>query len=36
LALAPNQRFASKGGYFVHFADPSGTHIETDGDWLVP
>jgi hypothetical protein len=36
LALAPNQRFASKGGYFVHFADPSGTHIETDGEWLVP
>jgi hypothetical protein len=36
LALAPNQRFASKGGYLVHFADPSGTHIETDGDWLVP
>jgi hypothetical protein len=36
LALAPNQRFASKGGYLVHFADPSGTHVETDGDWLVP
>ncbi len=36
LALAPNQRFASKGGYLVHFADPAGPHIETDGDWLVP
>jgi hypothetical protein len=36
LALAPNQRFASKGGYMVHFADQSGSHIVADGEWIVP
>ncbi len=36
LALAPNQRFASKGGYIVHFADPSGTNVVPDSQWLVP
>jgi hypothetical protein len=36
LALAPNQRFASKGGYIVHFADPAGGRIAADGDWLAP
>jgi hypothetical protein len=36
LALAPNQRFASKGGYIVHFADSSGSRLLADGDWLVP
>lgn len=36
LTLAPGQRFASKGGYLVHFADASGTRIVADGDWIVP
>jgi hypothetical protein len=36
LALAPNQRFASKGGYLVHFADPAGGRIVADGEWLAP
>ena len=36
LALAPNQRFASKGGYVVHFADPTGGRLAADSDWLVP
>ncbi len=36
LTLAPGQRFASKGGYMVHFADANGTRIVADGDWIVP
>jgi hypothetical protein len=36
LTLAPGQRFASKGGYLVRFADASGTRIVPDGDWIVP
>ena len=36
LALAPNQRFASKGGYIVHFAGATGTRVLADGDWMVP
>ncbi len=36
LALAPGQRFASKGGYIVRFAEPNGTRIVADGDWIVP
>jgi cytochrome c553 len=36
LTLAPGQRFASKGGYVVHFADAGGTRIVVDGDWIVP
>ena len=36
LTLAPGQRFASKGGYLVRFAEPSGTRIVADGDWIVP
>jgi hypothetical protein len=36
LALAPGQRFASKGGYLVHFAAASGTHVVADGEWVVP
>jgi hypothetical protein len=36
LGLAPGQRFASKGGYVVHFADPTGKRIVADGDWIVP
>lgn len=36
LTLAPGQRFASKGGYLVRFADGGGTHIVADGGWIVP
>jgi hypothetical protein len=36
LGLAPDQRFASKGGYLVRFVDPTGTRIAADGDWIVP
>lgn len=36
LALAPGQRFASKGGYLVHFAEPKGQRLIADSDWLVP
>jgi hypothetical protein len=36
LALGPGQRFASKGGYLVRFAGPTGNGIVPDGDWTVP
>jgi len=36
LTLAPNQRFASKGGYIVKFSAPEGTHLIADGGWVVP
>jgi hypothetical protein len=36
LALAPGQRFASKGGYIVRFAENSGTKLVAASDWLVP
>ena len=36
LTLAPNQRFASKGGYIAHFSDNSGTRLIADGSWTVP
>ena len=36
LGLAPGQRFASKGGYMVHFADPGGADLVADGEWLTP
>lgn len=36
LGLAPGQRFASKGGYIVRFAAPTGTRVVADGDWIVP
>ena len=36
LTLASNQRFASKGGYIVHFRDPGGTALVAEGDWIVP
>jgi hypothetical protein len=36
LTLAPGQRFASKGGYVVHFADATGTKLVADSDWIVP
>jgi len=37
LSLAPGQRFASKGGYFVHFADATrGSAIIASDAWTVP
>jgi hypothetical protein len=36
LALAPQQRFASKGGYIVRFRDSEGTNLTAEGDWTVP
>jgi hypothetical protein len=36
LGLAPNQRFASKGGYMVRFTESDGVNVTADGDWLVP
>jgi len=36
LALAEWQRFASKGGYVVRFAEPSGKRLVAAHDWTVP
>jgi hypothetical protein len=36
LTLASGQRFASKGGYLVHFRDPGGTALAAVGGWTVP
>ncbi len=36
LALAPHQRFASKGGYLVRFAGPTGSQVVAESDWIVP
>jgi hypothetical protein len=36
LGLAPGQRFASKGGYLVHFVEPTGARVAADGNWIVP
>ena len=36
LGLAPGQRFASKGGYFVHFTEPGGPAIAPTSEWIVP
>ena len=36
LALAPHQRFASKGGYLVRFVDNTGSRIVPDGEWVAP
>jgi hypothetical protein len=36
LSLAQGQRFASKGGYIVHFAGPAGAEIVADTDWITP
>jgi mono/diheme cytochrome c family protein len=36
LALAPGQRFASKGGYLVHFSQGPRSRVVADGDWIVP
>jgi hypothetical protein len=36
LTLAPGQRFASKGGYLVHFSGDEGARVIADRQWLVP
>jgi hypothetical protein len=36
LALAPDQRFASKGGYVVHFTAAAPTQPVADGEWAAP
>ncbi len=36
LSLANNQRFASKGGYVVHFRDRRGPALVAQGGWIVP
>jgi hypothetical protein len=36
LTLASRQRFASKGGYVVHFRDPGGSALAAVGGWTVP
>ncbi len=36
LTLAENQHFASKGGYLVKFAQPTGTKLIADSEWIVP
>ncbi len=36
LTLGTGQRFASKGGYLVRFAEPAGARLIADGDWSVP
>ena len=36
LTLATGQRFASKGGYMVRFAEAKGTKLVAETDWIVP
>lgn len=36
LTLAPGQRYASKGGYIVRFAEPEGIRLIADSAWIVP
>ncbi len=36
LALAPGQRFASKGGYLAKFSESTGPRLVQDSDWIVP
>lgn len=36
LSLAAGQRFASKGGYVIRFAEAQGMHLTADNTWLVP
>jgi len=36
LSLAENQHFASKGGYLVQFAKPSGNGLVAAREWTVP
>jgi hypothetical protein len=36
LSLAPRQRFASKGGYIVRFAESGSNRVVADSRWLAP
>jgi hypothetical protein len=36
LSLGPGQRFSSKGGYIVRFADDSGEKLIDESGWIVP
>jgi hypothetical protein len=36
LTLSTGQRFASKGGYLVRFADGQGSRLLPDHAWKVP
>jgi hypothetical protein len=36
LSLGIGQNFGSKGGYIVHLAEPEGTKLASDSDWIVP
>ncbi len=36
LALGPHQRFASKGGFLVHYASTGTERLVPDGDWMTP
>jgi hypothetical protein len=36
LTLAVGQSLASKGGYLVKFAGPTGSRVVADGEWTIP
>jgi len=36
LTLGPHQRFASKGGFLVHYASTGTQRVVPDGDWMTP
>jgi hypothetical protein len=36
LSLAPGQRFASKGGYIVRFAEGGADRLSVESDWISP
>jgi hypothetical protein len=36
LSLGQGQRFASKGGFIVRFADRNSSRIAVDQDWMIP
>lgn len=36
LSLGPTQRFASKGGYIVRFANAAGDALVAESGWIVP
>ncbi len=36
LTLGPYQRFASKGGYLVHYASTGAQRLVPDGEWMTP
>ena len=36
LTLSEGERFASKGGYILHFGGATGPQLIADQDWTVP